>query len=771
MAEEKEGKNKKAEFASPSKVFDACNSMQSVEDSRASDRAKINTLFNGQRPYTKADEAKYQIQINVNWGEGKRIMIDANRQLNNALLHPGTLFNCTLESGQVDRRAEWGQVITTEIHKPIQRGRSGKKHNFLIRNRNATVCMHGIGIIYWSNDFNWLGRFVPLEDFLVPTDTFCDLSNLRYFAINLYLTPGELSDMALGDKVDKRWNQKIVKKLLEDQKYTYTESTSSTWKDQPEYMKQLHDQNKGYYYSDVVPKIKLRAFFWKEVDDPNKWYRNIVIREGTEGVSTNEFIYDGTDESFSDEIDHIINIQYGDSNLTAPLKYHSVRGLGVDLFAPVETLNRLRCDYVQAVFEHMRTLFKIQDPSDRDRLKAVVLQQYGFIPDGLSIVPQNERNQINPQMVDDVMTQMRSLMQDSSLSYVTNPDSGGERQMTAKEAQIKLNTATSMMNSMIGGLYLQEGFYYQELIRRFCRKNPGDIEVRVFRENCIKRGVPDKMLNPEVIHVEPERVMGGGDKSQAQQEAMWLLQNKTQFNPQSQQLILRTATSAMLGDPARATLLVPEAPLTSTAGSQMAETLFAALMTGNQCSLRNNIDMQGYLAQLLKMMGTVVQRISQSGNVGTIDEIIGLQTAAQNAVQYIQVISSDQSQQQFVKQISDLLGQITNAVKGFAARFMEQQKSKQSQGDPATAAKAQGTLLLAQTKAQINIQSADMKRKQKELDFQLDQQRQNLALAAELSRNDAAAKQERMHDEMQKTLDLMHEMRAMSLKENTAPEN
>jgi hypothetical protein len=764
----KQDDNKKSEFGTPQQVFDVCKSMADVEDKRASDRVKINSLFNGQRPYSKSDEEKYHIQVNVNWGEGKRIMMDANRQLNNALLHSGILFNCTLEEGRVDKRDEWSQVFTTEIHKPFQRGRSGKRHNFLIRNRNATVCMHGIGAMLWPNDHRWLARFVPLEDLLIPTDTYSDFSNLRYFAVNLYLTPGELVDMAFGDAENKRWDKKMVKGIMDANRKLYTESTSSTWRDQPEAMKQIHDQNKGYYYSDVVPKIKLRMFFWREVEKPKRWYRHIVLREGYEGVSTDKFLYNGSGQVFADDIDHILNVQFGDANLTAPLKYHSVRGLGVDLFAPVETINRLRCDYVWAVFEHLRMLFKIQDPADRDRLKEVVLQQFGFIPDGLTIVPRDQRHQIDPRLVDDAMSQMRGLMQENSSAYVTDKDSGGEKEMTAKEAMIKLNQASAMVNSMLGSMYLQEAFYYQEEVRRFLVKNPSDEEVKDFQSACKRQGIPDEMMNVKYWRVEPEKVLGGGDRSLAQQEAMWLMQNKTQYDPRSQQIIMRTVTSTMLNDPAKAKLLVPDAPVTSTAGSETAENVFGTLMTGNQVSLRQGIDQQGYVVQLLKMMGAVVQRIAQTGGVGTIDEIIGLQTAAQNAVQHIQIIAADQTQKQLVKQVSDVLGKIMNEVKAFGQRWMEQQKSQQSQGDPATMAKAQGAILMAKTKAQINIQNAELKRKQKELDFGLDQQRQNLALVAEMRREDAVAKQEAMHEQMQKTLDLMHEMRAMSMREKAS---
>lgn len=288
---------KKSSFSTPEKVFQVCKSMQDAENRRATDRAKIDRLFNGKRPWTPEEEKKYQIQINVNWNEGKRIMRDANGQLNNALLHPGLLFNCTLEEGRVDKRDEWSMIFTSNIHKPLQRGKSGKIWNFTIQSRNASICMHGIGVLHWPNGFRWQARFTPIEDLLIPTGTYCDLTNLRNFAINMYLTPGEFMDMTQGDKVVGGWNQKIVKAILDANRNIFTESTPSTWKDQPEAMEQAIHENKGLYYSDAVPKIKLRAFYWKEVDEPKKWYKHVVLRESMDRVDIDQFVYDGSGNS------------------------------------------------------------------------------------------------------------------------------------------------------------------------------------------------------------------------------------------------------------------------------------------------------------------------------------------------------------------------------------------------------------------------------------------------------------------------------------------
>ena len=760
MAETKDKKpDKKKEFGSPKEVINVVKSLQDVEDDRASDRAKINDLFNGKRPYTSDEEEKYNIQVNVNWGEGKRIMRDANSQLNNALLHPGTLFQCSLREGPVDKRDAWSATFTKNIHIPLQEGISGRKNFFLVKDRNASVCMHGVGAMMWANPYIWRPRFVGMEDLLIPTETKCDFSNLRYFAVNLYLTIGELIEMAKGDKAKKGWNQDMVDQILDGHKDLYNESTPSTWRDQPEAMKQIFFENSGYYYSDAIPKVRLVQFFYQEMDTPNKWYRVVYPRENIGGKIKDiekKFLFDGTDEPFADDISQIINVQYGDSNYVAPLKYHTVRGLGIDLYSPVETLNRLRCEFVQAVFEHMKMYFRIKDPADRDRAKQQILSQYGFIQDGMEIIPRDQRQQIDANLIGDAMGQMSQIMQSSSSSYVASQDTGGEKQMTAKEAMIKVNQANVLVSAMLQTMYLQEGFYYDELKRRFCQESPTDPDIKAFQARCIKEGVPKEyMTDPDAWKVTPERVLGGGDKSLAQQQALWLLQVKNMFDPKAQQTILRPATQSMLDDPAKAALLVPATPVTATDGTYMAENVFGTLMTGNQVSIRQGIDQQGYVMALLKMLGTVVQRISGSDNMGTPNDLIGLVTVVQNINQHVMILAADDQQKQLVKQLGDALGKIVNLIKAFAQRQNQAKQAAQNkqQGDPQAAAKAQSTIMGAKIKAAITQQKAQAKANQDMLQFKLDEARKDMELMADIKREDIAHKQDMMNETFERALE------------------
>lgn len=765
-----------AEFSDPAKIQSLCDTMQTIENQRALDRAKIHRLFNGQRPWTAEQVKKHQIEINVNWGQGKRLMLDANRQLNSALLHPGILFQCSLEEGKVDKRDDWSQIFTRLIHVPLQRGRSGRKQHFLIRARNASVCMDGIGPLLWPNDFRWMPRFLALEDLLIPTDTLCDFSNLRYFGVNLHFTPGELADMTRGDLVDPCWNKNMVRQLLDESAKQTDASSPSNWLERPEAMEQIFMQNKGWYYSDATPKISLRAFYYQEIpDDPKKprpWRRHIVLREAVGKVNGNQFVYDGRKRVFADHLDHILNVQFGDANLVAPLKYHCVRGLGVDLFAPVESLNRLQCEFVQHVFETLKMYFKILDPADRDRLKSIVLERFGFIPEGLNIVPRDQRHQIDPALVGAAMSQMEGVMQDSSASYVQDQKGLGEgKELRQIEAQALIDKANRMVSGTLQMMYLQEGFFYEELVRRFCLKESADPEVKQFRKDCIAAGIPEDLMVASKWRVTPERVLGGGDRTLAQAQAQWLQQNKVQYDATAQRKIQRLVTATILDDPAKARMLVPDEAPSSTAGSQVAESLFGTLMTGNQCAPRTGIDLQGYLAKLLQMMASVVQRIAQTGGVGTIDDVIGLQTVGQNIAQNLAVLAGDEQQKPLVKEIANALGQLMNEVKAFGSRLMEQQQSQQAQGDPQQAAKAQSTVMMAKVKATINAQNAEFKRKQKALDFAMDQQRKNLETMAEVRREDLTHRVNLMNEHAMNSLDLLHQTRSQRLKENSTVDN
>lgn len=727
------------DFGTPEQVMKICEDIQTAENLRALDRAMIDNLFNGGRPWSEAEKEKFQIQVNVNWNEGAKLLQDANRQLNNALIFKERYFAATCKGGAKEKRDEWGQKFTKNIHEPLKRGNSGKKHMFLLKSRNAAVSLHGVGPIMWMKDFGWLGRFIPLEDLLIPTDTLVDFSNLGHFAVNLYLTQAEFFDMAHGDHVDKRWNVTMVNQILDAlAKPTEGQTQIIRAQEQPEKWVELRKQNRGYYDSDAVQTVKLRMFFYKN-PKTGGWYRCVVLREAISTIpaasdpsTEGKFLFDGTDEQFAGNINEILHVQFGDNSLVAPLKYHSVRGLGVMLYSPIECNNRVRCETVQHLLLNLKTLLRVSNPVDRDRPKMLDLSQYSVVEDGISIIPNTERHQIDPRLVEYVQSQMRQLMSEGSASYVQDINDGTSKERTATETNAIVQSVNVQVSAMLQSMYMQEAYYYTELVRRFLKKNSDDEEVEEFQKQCKKDGIPDDLMVAKNWLVEPERVLGAGDQFLANQEASALLNLSPQLGTQAQQLIQRKYVTTLTRDPAMADLLIPMKKQV-TSGVLEAENIFGTLFSGIPLEPREKISREDHIEALLGMLQSKVQQIESTGNVGTIDQIIGLKTVMTYIGQNIEMISRDVTKKESVKEYGDMLGGLANMVKAFEQRLMEQQQEQSQQLDPDTMNKLRGQEMMFQTKSRITeanaMQKLEIKQKQFQLKMQQDMEKHQIEMA------------------------------------------
>ena len=61
--------------------------------------------------------------------------------------------------------------------------------------------------------------------------------------------------------------------------------------------------------------------------------------------------------------------------------------------------------------------------------------------------------------------------------------------------------------------YTYQRFLYIEMVRRLCLKNSTDPMAREFRLGCLKDGIPEEMLDVNKWNIEPEQVIGGGNKT------------------------------------------------------------------------------------------------------------------------------------------------------------------------------------------------------------------------------------------------------------------
>jgi hypothetical protein len=108
--------------------------------------------------------------------------------------------------------------------------------------------------------------------------------------------------------------------------------------------------------------------------------------------------------------------------------------------------------------------------------------------------------------------------------------------------------------------------------------------------------------------------------------------------------------------------------------------------------------------------------------VGTPQDVQGLNAAVQYTSQFIGQLAQDKNQKQLVKQMGDALGEIENQIKAFQQRQEAAAKKAQQQNggglDPKDAAKIQGTIITAQTKAKLASESHAQRTAQRQLQFE-----------------------------------------------------
>lgn len=703
---------------------------------RANNRARINTLFNGAPPYSAEEVEANNINVNVNFLESTTLSHDARSQFAAAFQKTGNFFTCKTDRGPVHKRQERSAIVTREVNRIMKKS---LEYNETLRSKFALLVMHGCAPAAWDNRDQWCPLAMGIEDLLVPSDTLLSFRNLPFFVKLRAFTAHELIKLTSRTKRDAGWNMNLVKACI---KWVDKESQSllgsqfpDVWS--PEKMAERLKSDGGYYMGDRVPTINVFDFwYWSDAGGNGGWRRRMVLDTWSSpagiapemqanqalAFAKGQWLYNSGDTVKATNREQIFSCQFADLSAVAPFRYHSVRSLGFLLYAVCHLQNRLRCRLTETTFEQLMMLFRVKSEEDVQRVIKVDLYNRGFIDESVQFVPAADRFQPNTQLAEFGVTQITDLIQRHSSSFTAMPQQGAsDVEKTKFQVQAETQTATAMVSIALQQAYTYQNFEYREIFRRFCKENSTDPDVVRFQAACLRQGVPKSYLEPEQWNIEPERTMGGGNKTLEMSIAQQLMAYRNLYDPEPQRQILRDVTLAITDDPGRAESLVPDNPHTITDAVHDAQLAAGTLMQGLPVALKTGMNHIEYVDTLMATMAHIIQGAQSQGGMADIKTIQGLQNMANNIAQHVQVISQDPNEKQRVKQYGDQLGKMMNLVKAMAQRLMEQMKQQQQQqpqGDPQAAAKAQATVIQAQIKAKLSSQSHAQKTAQRQIQFE-----------------------------------------------------
>lgn len=728
---------------------------------RATNRTAINSLANGFPPYNDNEQEAENIETNVNFLPLTVASHNARRQFQNAFMGKSHLFTVTVDRGPLYKRDTWGRIITQEINRIIRRN---LVYYEVLRSTFANVVLHGIAPTKWDDSQRWCPDALSVGDVLLPSNTKLTMENLQYFAVWRSYTPAELWRMTHGPKVDPGWNMTMVNDVIKtaDEQIQKQISYSETWS--PELIGERYKQDLGLYASDDVPTIDCWDFyFWHDDNKRAGWNRRIVLDWPADGVKpdaykpeSNGFLFDPGTRRYSDKLANLIHFQFADASAVAPFRYHAVRSLGFLLYSVCHLQNRLICKLSDAAFEALMWYFRVANPEDRDRLQKIDLQSYGIIPEGLEFIKGQDRYKPDFGFASGTLGMFRQFVADASASYTQDFEKMSDQTgQTATEVMARVNSTNALVASMLDQAYNYAEFQYTELGRRFCIANSRDPDVRKFRAACFRQGVPPEALDVDCWQIEANRVLGAGNKILQSAQADKLMAARSLFDPTAQREVLHIYTSANVDDPNLPDRLVPLEVQKTSDATHDAQLAAGSLLAGIPMNLKEGVNHIDYVEALLASMAARISVIEGNGGMATSQEINGLINLAgvgpdgkpvppvpNNGIQsHLQILGQDPAEKQRVKEYGDDLGQMMNLVKAYIQRLQEAQQQPQGGNggmDPQEAAKAQAMVIQAQTKAKLAQQSHAQKTAQRQVQWQMEQQRRSeehrMKMAQEMNR-------------------------------------
>lgn len=723
--------------------------MRLADFPRAQNRARINSLFDGSPPYSDQEERENNIAVNCNFLEATKVGHDARQQFTNAFQKPGKFFTARTDFGPVHKRQKYSAIVSNQVNRVMKRS-PGYFEN--MRSKFALLVLHGIAPSTWENSYSWCPLTLGVEDVMIPSGTLLTLKNLPFFAVYRAYTAEELYRLTHGPKVDPGWQMDNVMAAI---KWADAESASlsgSTWPEvwSPDKMEQRIKEDSGLYASDAVPVISCWDFYWwNDSKKVQGWNRRIVLdafgQPGVGGVlpdkhmpdkniigGRNQFLFDPGDKVYASNIANVLQFQFGDLSAVAPFRYHAVRSLGFLLYAVCHLQNRLRCKFNEAVFETLMMYMRVKSLDEAERALKINLISRGIIDDTVQFLNPSERWMVNERLAQTGLVENQRIINDNSASYTQNQNySNPSVEKTAFQVRAELNATTALISAALLQAYQYQTFEYYEIFRRFCAKDPRDPDVRAFRLACLKQGVPPEVLVPEAWDIEPERVMGAGNKTLELATAQQLMEWRPLFDPEAQREILRVATLAVSDDPGMTETLVPETADQVTDSKHDAMVAMGSLMMGLPVQFGPRVNRTEVIEVLLSEMALIIQRIEQQqGSMAKPEQLLGLQTVAQTIGEQIQIISADKNEKQRVRQYGEALGQMMNMVKAYGQRLQQAMEAAAQQNgqngqqmDPKDMAKIQGMQMQAQAKAANTRESHAQRTAQKQVQWEAEQKR------------------------------------------------
>jgi hypothetical protein len=479
-------------------------------------RAKIAGLVDGNRPYNSVDLRREGLGWfpNINTREAENILREQAAGFWELEMEVPSLITLKIADAELMGANlpynDWIGVIEDEYTRLVK-GWFGYELNRIMGVREKLL--FGLSAHYWEDDYDWRFKTLKASNIYVPSDAESDISRLDMFfvwhAYRLY----EIMDLLEEPEGagDAGWNVGALKKIVKDMLFKKLTPEERYRLSSFEAIQQEYKDNSfeaSYVTLDSIPVVDL---FVRERSD--KWSR---YRFSSEQLITDEDKKDFLmiQEDKWDDINKVINFdlyEVGDNTL------RSVKGLGQKIYALMDSNNRLASNIMGGGMLSSGLLIKPMTAGAKNSLSITRRGPITILPENYDVLQQNLVPQIQGAL--GIRSMVTQILNNNSGIYKTTV-AGSAQYRSKDEVGLEAMKNAQFERSDSAFAYIFRDFFHRELFRRIMIDIPEipDIpeykslrsELKLFRERCKKKGVPEEYLKTELYDVYATRAIGFG---------------------------------------------------------------------------------------------------------------------------------------------------------------------------------------------------------------------------------------------------------------------
>ncbi len=502
-------------------------------------RSRLKGLIDGNPPYSHKAlvSAGRGDECNVNWRIAKYFFGLAKGMVYDVITEESSLATVKLDEYRVmemvrknsefsgispDQVTEWGATITEEFDL-LQHTDLGL--DATTQQSIGQMVLFGPGPQLLLDELDWRSESVEAKMLFVPELAKANTNKWEWSAVVMEYTPDSLYSRIKNAPVaqNAKWNVPYTRRcIMNAHPLTRTGVMYQNWSFHQDLLK-----NGTLYYSDQSKMIRVAHFLFREFPKDDQ----------EEGRITHCMIdLDGSTSSSEGKIEfmyHAVGRYKNWNEVIHPMLwdddpngyFHSITGLGIEMYAALEYENRLLCRLADDAFAP-KLFFKPTTASERERMSIAQVGRYAILPAALDMVQQH----VQPFLQDGIAMsrEVQQLVSSNLSQFRSNALTKQQgNPVTARQIDYEASEQAKMGKTQLSRIYEQYDWLYSEKYRRATNPNltaaaRGGKEAVEFQERCKKRGIPKEALRA-TRSVTATRVVGQGSSFMRQQALEFLL--------------------------------------------------------------------------------------------------------------------------------------------------------------------------------------------------------------------------------------------------------